>query len=67
MGAALARTARTPKGEIDKLCFFTSFETRLWPQVGCSIAGATAAVLISDIWLFAVDLGKCPFNVAAIG
>ena len=23
------------KARIDKLCFFTSFETRLWPQVGC--------------------------------
>ena len=37
------------KAKIDKLCFFTSFETRLWPQFGCSIASATAAVLISDL------------------
>jgi hypothetical protein len=58
------QTARTPNGEIDKACFFSSLETRTWPQVGCSIASATTAASISGatrflrIGLFAADLGK---------
>ena len=47
-----SQTPRTPNGEIDKPCFFSSLETRTWPQVGCSIAIATTAASISGATRF---------------
>ena len=46
------QTVRTPNGEIDKPCFFSSLATRTWPQVGCSIASATAAASTSGATRF---------------
>ena len=45
-------TQRTPKGETDRPRFFNSFDTRTWPQVGCSSAIATTAASISGATRF---------------
>jgi hypothetical protein len=50
------QTARTPNGEIDKPCFFSSLETRTWPQVGCSIASATTASISGATRFLRIDL-----------
>ena len=42
-----SQTERTPKGEIVSPCLASSFDTRVWPQAGWSIAIATTAASIS--------------------
>ena len=52
------QTVRTPNGEIDKPCFFSSLETRSWPQVGCSRRASLdlGRDPILEDWLLAADL-----------
>ena len=41
------QTQRTPNGEMDRPRWRSSFDTRAWPQVGCSMAISTTAFSIS--------------------
>ena len=39
---------RTPNGEIDTFFFLSSFETRTWPQAGCSIASRSCMTKVAS-------------------
>ena len=54
-----SQTERTPKGEIDIPCLANSFDTRVWPHAGWSIAmAATAAAISGGARFFRIGLRR---------